>query len=117
MTPDQQLEQHALNVERIPRDAIIDLGRELAAAQELGHVDFLAGSRQIRAAARVGALGLRPRKVRANRAAQSQRLSRGHSASVAVSLEIGPKVTEIADAIDERRHALGELHGYDAVRH
>jgi len=32
---EQQLEQHAQNVERIQRDAIFEIGRELAAAQEL----------------------------------------------------------------------------------
>lgn len=34
-TIDQQLEQHAVNVERIQRDAVYEIGRELAAAQEL----------------------------------------------------------------------------------
>lgn len=34
-TVDQQLETHALNIERIQRDAVYELGRELAAAQEL----------------------------------------------------------------------------------
>lgn len=32
---DQALEQHALNVERIQRDAVFEIGRELAEAQEL----------------------------------------------------------------------------------
>jgi hypothetical protein len=34
-TVEQQLEQHAIAVERIQRDAIFEIGRELAAAQEL----------------------------------------------------------------------------------
>lgn len=32
---DQQLEQHAVNIERVQREAVFDIGRELAAAQEL----------------------------------------------------------------------------------
>src|SRR6185295_16034209 len=32
---DKQIEQHALNVERVQREAVFDIGRELAAAQDL----------------------------------------------------------------------------------
>ncbi|MGB3386776.1 MAG: hypothetical protein WBA88_02215, partial [Pseudaminobacter sp.] len=34
-TVEQQIEQHAQNIERIQRDAVFDIGRELDAAQEL----------------------------------------------------------------------------------